>query len=491
MILINPQFDRVKKLGIFSRYVPISLPIGIGILAGHLLFRNKKARILDDQVIPVNEQVLKEYVRGLSKPYIFGISCFTAGIGRGYQIAEMIKKQYPDSYVIMGGIHPTVLPEEVLKNDYVDIAVRREGDETIILLYEALKKGRDFTKISGISYKGKNNQIVHNQDAPLFADLNSLPPFPYHLFESHIDKYNLGFILSSRGCPYDCIFCSQRQISGHWYRCAKPERVIEEIDLLINKYKRKDISFFDDNFVVDKERAKRLCDLIYQNNFYKKAIFACQTRGDAVDEEILEYLKKAGFAAIGFGLETGSERLMKLVNKGETVQQNIEAIKMAKKYGFRVMGSFILGLPTETKAERRMAYQLTKDLDLDLIRFNNATPYPGTELYKIALEEGRLNPGKDWENLSACGTFVEGPFHRAPLAYCPKTTTEEELRKDILRANLFFWLRPKRIFRILSEGIVLGGWLALPEKWYFKPKEWYYLSKLGIRVVLSFLKIFI
>jgi len=491
MILINPQFDRIKKLGIFSRYVPISLPIGIGTLAGYLLSKNKKAKILDDQITPINEQVLKEYIRDLSPPYIFGISCFTAGINRGYQIAQLIKKQFPDSYVIMGGIHPTVLPEEVLNSGYVDMVVRREGDETIILLYQALKNGEDFTKILGISYKDEDNQIVHNPDAPLFADLNLLPPFPYHLFESHLDKYNLGFVLSSRGCPYDCIFCSQRQISGRWYRSTKPERVIEELDLLINKYKQKDISFFDDNFVVNKERTKKLCDLIYQNNFHKKAIFACQTRGDAIDEEILEYLKKAGFTTIAFGLETGSERLMKLINKGETVQQNIEAVKMAKKYGFKIMGAFIYGLPTETKQERKLAYQLTKDLDLDLIRFNNATPYPGTELYRIALEEDRLTPGKNWENLNACGTFVEGPFSQAPLAYCPKTTTEEELRRDILRANFFFWLRPKRIFRILREGTVLGGWLALPEKWYFKPKEWYYLSKLGLRVILSFLKVFV
>lgn len=491
MILINPQFNRIKKLGIFARYVSISLPIGIGTLAGYLLANNKQVKILDDQVTPVNEQILKEYVKDLSAPYIFGISCFTAGIGRGYQIAQFIKRRYPDSYVIMGGIHPTVLPEEVLNSGYVDIVVRREGDKTIILLYDALKNGKDFTEILGISYRDENNKIIHNQDAPLFSDLNLLPLFPYHLFESHIDKYDLGFILSSRGCPYNCIFCSQRQISGRWYRYVEPERVIEELDLLIHKYQQKDISFFDDNFIIDRERTKRLCDLMYKNGYYKNTVFCCQTRGDAVDDEILEYLKKAGFTTIGFGLETGSERLMKLLNKGETVQQNIKGVRLAKKHGFKVMGNFILGLPTETKQERELAYKLTKSLDLDIVKFNNATPYPGTKLYKIALEEGGLNAGENWKNLCACGTFVEGPFSQAPLAYCPKTSTEKELRKAILKANFFFWLNPKQIIRLFKKGSVTGGWFVFEKGWYLKPKEWYYLSRLGTRAILSFLKIFI
>jgi anaerobic magnesium-protoporphyrin IX monomethyl ester cyclase len=491
MILINPQFDRIKKLGIFSRYVPISLPIGIGILAGYLIKNGKKAKIIDDQITPITEEVLAEYVKGLDGPYIFGLSCFTAGIFRGYELARMIKKYYPDSYVVMGGIHPTVLPEEVLACEAVDIVVRREGDETIIALYDILKQRADYQHILGISYKDTNGNIVHNADAPVLKDLNILPPFPYHLFEKHIDRYNLGFILSARGCPYDCFFCSQLRISGRQYRFTDPSRVIDELDLLINKYGQKNISFFDDNFVVNRDRTRELCNLMYERGFHKKAEFECQTRGDAIDEEILGYLKKAGFTTIAFGLETGSERLMKIINKGETVAQNVAAVKLAKKHGFKVMASFILGLPTETKEERKMAYQLAKDLDLDYAKFNNATPYPGTALYDIAVAEGSLNAGPNYENLSACGTFVEGPFNNTPMAYCPKTANEKDLKKDILRANLYFWLQPKKIFKVLSSGGVSGGWLNLPSRWYFKPKEWWGITRLGFRVLGSLLKVFI
>ena len=488
MILINPLFDRVKKLGNFARYVPISLPIGIATLAGYLISKNKKVRILDEQIEPINKELLEQYLQGMEKPYIFGISCFTASISRGYQIAKFIKDSYPDAKVIMGGIHPTVLPKEALNSGCVDIVVRREGDETLNSLCELLKKGEDFSHLTGISFRDRNGSFIHNEDARLLPDLNDLPSFPYYLFDENLGKYNLGFIFSSRGCPYNCIFCSQRAISGKKYRFVSSKRIIEEIDLLINKYNQKYISFFDDNFVVDQGRVRELCQMMYKNNFHKKAIFNCQTRGDAVNVEVLNYLKMAGFKSIFFGLETASERLMRIINKGETVEQNRKAVKLAKQMGFSVSAAFILGLPTETRQERRQAYQMAKELNLDDVRFNNATPYPGTVLYNIAKEENRFNPGKDWENLNACGTFVEGPFTKSSLAYVPNTTTEKELRKDILRANLFFWFRPKRIFRILREGVVLGGWLALPERWYLNPKELYYLSKLGLRVLGSFLK---
>lgn len=480
MILINPQG---QKLGDFYRYLPVSPPIGIGVLASYLLSQNKNVKILDENVIPITERLLGDFVRDLSRPYIFGISCVTAAIERGYKLAEIIKRRYPYSKVIMGGIHPTVLSEEALQSGFVDIVIRGEGEESLSLLYEAIKEGHDYTKIPGISFRRDNN-TVHNLPARLFPDLDLLPSFPYYLFEEHLDKYNFGFILSSRGCPYNCIFCSQRLISGRRCRYIAPERVIKEIDLLINRYNQKSIVFVDDNFTTNKERVKKLCLLMDMNRFNEKAKFHCQVRGDSVDVETLEYLKIAGFKYIDFGLETASERLMKLLNKGETVEDNIKAVKLAKKFGFRVSGTFILGLPTETEEERKQAYSLAKRLDLDYVRFNNATPYPGTGLFEIAKEEGRLYIDKDWSNLNACGSLVGGYFSKTRLAYVPKTTTEKRLRKDIFKANMSFYLRPKTILRIFKEGMIPPGWFVLPKAWYLKPKEWYHISRLLLRLLI-------
>jgi len=486
MILINPYFDRAKKLGIFARYVPLTVPQSIGALAGYLLKQGKQVRILDEHITPITYEVLDDQVKGLSQPYIFGISCLTAGIGRGHELSKMIKAKYPESVVIMGGIHPTVLPEEALETGHVDIVVRREGEEVLDSLYDAIKGGGDYSQIQGISFKDKGH-IIHNPEAEL-PDINSLSPFPYHLFAKYPGAYDLRSVMSSRGCPYDCIFCSQRSVSGRKYRYTTPEKVTEELDLLINTYHLTHISFYDDNFVVNKERTKQLCELICNNNFHKMATFDCQTRGDAVDSDVLSYLKMANFTAVDLGLETASERLMTLLNKGETVERNIEAVRLLQEFGFQVSGTFILGLPTETREERWQSRRLAKELRLDYVRFNNATPYPGTKLYEMAREEGRLYIEKDWGNLNACGTLVQGPFAKTRLAYVPKTTTEKELMKDIIRINISFSLTPKRVFRILIGGGTPCGWLLLPKRWYLHPKEWYYLTKFGVKVIGSIIK---
>jgi radical SAM superfamily enzyme YgiQ (UPF0313 family) len=488
MILINPGYNRTQKLGAFARYVPLSVPIGIGYLSAYLTKNNCRVRIIDEEVSPIDAASLEACVEGLTKPYIFGISSLTASIARAHELANMIKQRYNDSVVIFGNIHPTVLPEEVLENKNVDMVVRGEAEEILTILYKRIKNRQNWDDVLGVSFR-KGSGFVHNQNAPL-PDLNKVPKFPYHLFDEHSDKYDLGFVASSRGCPYECIFCSQRSVSGRQYRFFPSDLVIESIEELIEKYGKTYITFVDDSFIINRERVFALCERIKQKGFHKKAMFDCQARGDRVDEKIILALKEAGFRTLHFGIETASERLMKLINKRETVKQVADGVKLAKRLGMMVSGTFILGLPTETRAERKAAYQLAKELSLDYVRFNNATPYPGTELCRIAQKEGRFNPGKNWENLNACGTLVESPFKESTLAYIPDTTSERALRCDILKFNLFYSFRLQSIAKILKERIASGGWLTLPEKWYLKIDEWIYLIKFAFRIVFLFLKVF-
>lgn len=489
MLLINPSYNRKQKLGGFSRYVPISVPLGIGYLAAYLLKHENRVRILDEEIMSASAEAIDEYVSGLEQPYIFGFSCLTAGISRAHDLAGILKKRFPGCKVIFGNIHPTVLPEDVLADENVDIVVRGEAEEVLNELYGRIKNSKDFTDIKGISFR-KNGSFAHNESAPL-PDVEKIPKFPYYLFEQHSGRYELGFIASSRGCPYDCIFCSQRSISGRKYRFFPPETVIESIEELIFKYNRSWITFVDDSFLMNKKRVIELCDIILKKGLHKKAMFDCQARGDTVDEQILKLLREAGFRTIHFGIETATERLMKLIDKKETVQRVVDGIKLAKNCGFQVSGTFILGLPTETKEERRANYLLAKELSLDYVRFNNATPYPGTKLYEIAKKEGRFNVGERWGNCNACGTLVESPFKPNPLAYVPIGTSEDELRHDILKYNLFYSFRLKSILKILKEKVGPAGWLALPEKWYFKIEEWAYLLKFASRIFCSFAKVFL
>ncbi len=480
MILINP---RSTKFGIFDKYVPLSVPIGIGCLAAYLESRKKRVVIFDEHVACVTRDLLIKAADTIDNPKIFGISSLTACIHRTYEIAKMIKELYPDSRIIVGGIHPTVLANEVLAHAEIDYAVRGEGEEILDKLYDLIKNNGDVSSLRGISYKS-NGRIFHNPAAGL-PDLTKLPPFPYGLFEAHTDRYNFGFIASSRGCPYDCIFCSQRIISGHQFRYVPTDVVINELDELLGRFGQTHINFVDDNFTANRPRVRQLCEEMIKRSFNKKATFDCQTRADAIDEDILKLLKEAGFRLINFGLETSSERLMVLLNKKETVQQNIDAVRLAKKFGFGVSATFIFGLPTETREDRWRAYHLAKELDLDYVRFNNATPYPGTRLYEIAVAENSLYVEKDWQNLNACATLVADRQTEAHLPYVPQGIDEKTLKKDIIKANLYFSLRPNRVMRLLVKRVGPAGWFYLPQRWYLDPREWLSLFKLGFSLMRS------
>jgi anaerobic magnesium-protoporphyrin IX monomethyl ester cyclase len=485
MILVSPSGDRPKKLGVFAKYVPLSVPYGIGALAGYLNFKGKKAEVIDEEIERVTPEVLRIRAKNLDPPYIFGISCLTAGIVRGLEIAKTIRNmpEFTDAKIIFGGIHPTVMADDVLKSGYVDLIVRNEGEKTLEILYDRIKNGKTYFDVDGISFLS-NGTVIHNDSAELI-DLNSLPSFPYDLFYEYSPKYALGFITSSRGCPYDCIFCSQRSISGKYYRFRLPETVVEEIKYLYKVRGQEFITFQDDNFLPDKKRAIKLCELIYKN-FGNKIHFDCQARADNLDDEVLAVMKKTGFRTIHVGIECASDRLLALVQKRETLQQIKDGVLMIKKHGIQVSGTFILGLPTETSEDRKAAYELAKELDIDYVRFNNATPYPGTKLYEMAQTQGRFIPGDNWENLNACGSLTENPFSRNSLSFIPDGISEGELRNDIIKYNMFFSLRPKRVFRLIFNRVGPAGWFELPEKWFLKPNEWYSLLKFSVKIGTNF-----
>ena len=171
--------------------------------------------------------------------------------------------------------------------------------------------------------------------------------------------------------------------------------------------------------------------------------------------------------------------MLDVIKKAETVEDNRRGILLAKKRGFKVAGTYILGLPTETRQERLASYKMARELDLDYVRFNNATPYPGTELYDIALGEGGLNAGKDWANLNACAVLIGGVGKELP--YVPTTCTKEELMSDVFWYNICYTLRPARIWHFLFDKATdTAGWIQLPERWYLSLKEWKTLIGLAV-----------
>lgn len=453
MLLINASPQNALK--IFQPFLPIFVPIGVGYLVAACRHEGIPVSFIDEQVEDDLLTAVTRATKNMTKPYIFGFSVLTAVLKQAVAVSKKLKEKYPDSIILFGGIHPTANPEEVLAYPHIDLVLRGEAEKTLVELYHYLKSGEDFTHLAGLSYK-KSGQVCHN---PMSCDpisLDTLPPFPYELFTNK--SYNMGFVISSRGCPYNCIFCSNRIVTGKRYRYLSEELIVASLELLYNKYGQTFVLFLDDNFLVSKERIYNLLELIKKKDLHKKMSFSFQARGDNVDYHLLKDLYEGGFKSVFFGLETASEEIMKIIRKGETVQQCIAAVKMAKEIGFHVSATFIFGLPTETHACRLQAIRLARNLRLDQVRFNNATPYPGTELYTIAQRQNRLFVEGLYENFLSVGTFIENPFKKTPFSYVPPDNTEEEIRSDILLSYLSFYLDPQKIKEIFTKPKQGVGW---------------------------------
>lgn len=484
MILIKPSIHTESQSALISPFIYNTFPTSLGFLAGYLREYNKIVpQIIDENIFPLNREKVEEALKNNTGPKIIGITAMTISSYRSFQLANLIKEIDDEYVIVLGGIHPTVLPEECLDNAGVDIVVRGEGEETFSEVTRHIIDGKDYRTLKGISFK-KNGKPIHNPSRNLL-DLDAAPPFPYDLFDSTYDRYrDFGTVISSRGCPYDCIFCSQRAISGQVYRYISNERVLSEVYLLINKYRQKKIWFMDDNFLVNKKRAFSLLDGIIERGLHKKAGFVAEMRGESVTYEILDKMKKANFLIASFGMETASQRLLDLINKKESVEDNIRAIRMAHEAGIGTSATFIFGLPTETRRERLDTARLARNIPLDDARFNIAVPYPGTKLYEIAKNERRLLIKPGWSNFN-----VQFYMFGDEIPYVPENTNKYLLMRDTFMANLTFNLRLKTLINFITSPVSGGMVLTLPKRWYFSFKEIRNIFRLVTYMLKRFLKV--
>jgi len=491
MILINSSPRDALK--IFQPFLPISVPVGIGCLIAFLERQHIKARFIDQQVEDNVLGAIAEYVRGMRKPYIFGFSVLTAAFKMAILLSEELKSKYPDSIIVFGGIHPTALADEVLAYKHIDAVIRGEGENALVKFYKRVKGSQDFTSLDGLSYRD-NGVIVHNRISPNQVNLDDLPDFPYHIFKSK--RYDLGFVISSRGCPHRCIFCSNRVTTGKKYRYASAKKIVRDLNWVAGQYParkgvKKNVQFLDDNLLVNKERIYELLDEIKMNSFDKRFTFSFQARGDNVNYKLLKDLYGAGFKNIFFGLETASEKIMKFIKKDETVAQCVEAVKMAKDIGFYVSATFIYGLPGDTHNDRMDCLKLSKELKLDMVRYNNATPYPGTELYAIAKSENRIRIEGLFENFISVSTFIESPFNQIPFSYVPAGNSENEIRNDLLYSYFVFYLDFNKLKQIFTDSNKGAGWFNAGETAINLFKKIPALLLLGINISLKFYKLFL
>lgn len=480
MLLINPASEQFG--GILARYVPVGIPVGIGTLAAWMMKHGHTVRVADDELGKIDEAQIHALVQGLPQPYVFGISILAAQASRAYELQRILKKMFPDCLTIAGGIHVTAVPEEPLEQGF-NFVIRGEGERPLLALYEAIRSGSDWTGTPSLSFRNASGALQHNQDGMLIQNLDEVPVFPYHLFRH--PKYDYGFLVSSRGCPYKCSYCSQRLMTGLTYRYKSAQRIVEEIRVLVEDFGQKHITFYDDNFCFKRKRVIELADAICESGLHKKCSFFVQTRADNFYEEAVPHLIRANFNGVGFGMETAVERLAQVIQKGETVERHIQAIELARRHNMKVTLFMIFGLPTETHADRMASYEFVKKMGIKFTKFNNLIPYPGTKLFNDVKNSGSMRAQPLWANFNSTLTATRSIFDPTPLPYIPEGSSEWELKRDIFRCNMSWYFRPAMIWEVLT-GDKGPGFVQLPERWWTRPSEVYEIARLGTILAMNF-----
>lgn len=398
-------------------------------------------RVLKD----INHPLWGEVGAAISKqsPDLVGISVMTAMYGSALNVSKLVKSFNPTLPVVWGGIHPTILPDETIKNKDVDIIVRGEGEYTFL---ELIKNLENLDEVLGISYK-KNGKIIHNKNRPLVGNLDELP-FPARHLILEKEKYHpetFGNIFSTRGCPYNCIFCASHNIWGKTVRYRSPKNIVDEIKEIKKEFKTDQFRFEDDCFTLNKKFVEGVCDLLMKEKLRIK--WTTETRANLVTDELIKKMKYAGCEDITIGVESGDEGTLKKMKKGITLEQIRNANKIIKENKMKFSAFFMIGFPWETKKEINRTISLMKELDPRMAVLSVATPYPGSELYEICKSEGLISIDIEWS------TF----FHQSPDMYLTKNLTKEETSKLIAEAEKLFEEHNTKKWRaiLLSEPLYI------------------------------------
>ena len=256
-----------------------------------------------------------------------------------------------------------------------------------------------------------------------------------------VSKYKSTSIITSRGCPYNCIHCISKLIWKRKVRYRSVTNLVDEIEECVKRYDIREFNFYDDTFTLNKKRVVEVCREIRKRNL--KIAWICFGRVNLIDKEMVLEMKKAGCRKISFGLESGSQKILDLMRKNATLEMVRKAVKIVKGVGLEVHASFMLGNVGETGETIRETINFAKELDLDNATFFITAPFPGTDLYNIAKEKGYINENTKWEDFA--------PITKSPPILCQGNLTKEELIKWQKRAFNEFYLRPRYVLRKLSK----------------------------------------
>ncbi|GIV32537.1 MAG: B12-binding domain-containing radical SAM protein [Chitinophagales bacterium] len=367
--------------------------VGLAYLAGYLRqYPGYEIRIVDAKLERLNFKQVLQLVRQW-QPHVVGLTAFTNEIKPAAYQAGLIKQEIPHVITVIGGVHLTALPQRTLEEfPSFDIGVVGEGEVTFYELCQALKENKSLDSVAGLVYRNVSG-IRMTPPRPRIADQDSIP-FPAWDLLPPASEY---YVQSQRGCPFNCNFCMNP--NGRVARIRSVDNVIEELNLIIERYHPRRISFGDELFSVDMERTHRLLDAMIAHNIGKRVAWDAQTHVRYVDEALFMKMKKAGVSRIELGIETGDEAALKSMGKGTTLDMIMKAYSAARKAKVPIGSFFLFGQPNETPRTIRKTIALAVKINPQLPMFGLMTPYPGTEVSKLAArgEAGYRLLTTDWD----------------------------------------------------------------------------------------------
>ncbi|MDP2906899.1 MAG: radical SAM protein [Nanoarchaeota archaeon] len=402
VILIN--LPKSESLAIF--------PIGIASIAAYLEKHGVRVLAVDMNSQFIGKKLLSIFIR-IKKPKLVGLSAITCQINYAYYVCKYLRAKVPEVNLVYGGVHPSALPEEPFKKGCADFVIVCEGEQTFLELYESLVRNSDFSKVDGLVHKDKKGGIVYNKPREFIKDINNLPMPAYHLFDLysyiidiHIYPYNRLLamdLMTSRGCPHNCSYCSSPFLYRRRVRFRSPEKIADEIEFLIKRYKFKTFHFHDDDFLLDVKRIERLCQILIERKLNIRFIFLTNVNTLLKNLHILPLLKKAGCVGIEFGIESVNKEVLSKMNKSQDTENLLRVAKMMDKEGITPMYLVMSFSPGETLYSSyettRMIQKLTEGKNINVSYYLQphhhnfclgmlTTPYPGSELYKTAKKQG-------------------------------------------------------------------------------------------------------
>lgn len=446
-------------------------PMGLALLAAVLEREGHTVDIIDANALGLST---KEVVRRAAGAGAVGITAMTPTVGQAVDIARALKHAEPKRTVILGGAHATLLPEETMAAaPEIDVLVRGEGEDNTPALLRALEEKKPLKDIPGISYY-RDGKPVHNPRPPAVVDMEFLPRLAYHLLPlkayrphpPHGRAYPFAAIITSRGCPYRCSYCS-KPIFGYKFRGQGAARVVDEMAALVRDFGVREIAVYDDVFTLDKRRAGEICEEIMRRGL--KFHWSCESRVNLVDGKLLALMKAAGCYSVAYGIESAAPEILKRLDKDSSPEEAEAAVRLTREAGLQAIGYFMIGSPGETPATVRRTIGFARKLALDFAQFSITVPFPGTRLYGEYLKAG-YGEVTTWESFVYAGTAADD----MPLFTSPELG-KADLGSWQARAYREFYLRPaylwQRLRRLKSWGdlklnfrglLMLAGSINLP-----------------------------